>query len=50
MQDKLKEEGAILQAALDLKDLDQALKIGKGAARGGAHWLEAGTPLIKVRV
>lgn len=47
MKDKLKGEKTILQAALDLKDLNQALTVGEGAAKGGAHWLEAGTPLIK---
>lgn len=47
MGNKLKEEGTVLQVALDLKDLDKALEVGAGAAKGGAHWLEAGTPLIK---
>lgn len=47
MKDKLREKGTILQAALDLKGLDKALEVGNRAARGGAHWLEAGTPLIK---
>ncbi|ASJ01853.1 Fe-S cluster assembly protein HesB [Thermococcus profundus] len=37
----------ILQVALDLTDIDQALSIAEKAARGGAHWLEVGTPLIK---
>ncbi|WP_297534483.1 bifunctional 3-hexulose-6-phosphate synthase/6-phospho-3-hexuloisomerase [Thermococcus sp.] len=37
----------ILQVALDLTDIEQALSIAEKAARGGAHWLEVGTPLIK---
>ncbi len=37
----------ILQVALDLTDIDQALSIAEKAAHGGAHWLEVGTPLIK---
>ncbi|ACS34393.1 bifunctional 3-hexulose-6-phosphate synthase/6-phospho-3-hexuloisomerase [Thermococcus gammatolerans] len=37
----------ILQVALDVTDIDQALSIAEKAARGGAHWLEVGTPLIK---
>lgn len=37
----------ILQVALDLIDLPRALRVAKEAIRGGAQWLEAGTPLIK---
>ena len=37
----------ILQVALDLTDIEQAMSIAEKAARGGAHWLEVGTPLIK---
>jgi len=37
----------ILQVALDLTDIEQAISIAEKAARGGAHWLEVGTPLIK---
>jgi aldehyde:ferredoxin oxidoreductase len=36
-----------LQVALDLRDLNEALRIAKLAYEGGAEWLEAGTPLIK---
>jgi len=36
-----------LQVALDLRELDEALRIAEAAYRGGAEWLEAGTPLIK---
>ena len=37
----------VLQVALDLMNGDRAIKIAKEAARGGADWIEAGTPLIK---
>ncbi|MHC1632014.1 MAG: 3-hexulose-6-phosphate synthase [Methanotrichaceae archaeon] len=37
----------ILQVALDLLDLDRAVQIALEAAKGGADWIEAGTPLIK---
>lgn len=40
-------KGVILQVALDLTSLDRALEVGEAAVRGGADWLEAGTPLIK---
>jgi len=36
-----------LQVALDLRDLDEAIKIARKSARGGVDWIEAGTPLIK---
>ncbi len=36
-----------LQVALDLRDLGEALRIAELAYRGGADWIEAGTPLIK---
>ncbi len=36
-----------LQVALDLRDLGEALRIAELAFRGGADWIEAGTPLIK---
>jgi len=36
-----------LQIALDLRDLNEALKIAQKSALGGADWIEAGTPLIK---
>ncbi len=38
---------AYLQVALDFVDLERALKAAEEAVRGGADWLEAGTPLIK---
>ncbi len=37
----------ILQVALDFIILDRALKAAEEAIKGGADWLEAGTPLIK---
>ena len=39
--------GVILQVALDLLNEHRALAIAKDAVKGGADWLEAGTPLIK---
>lgn len=37
----------ILQVALDFVDLARAIKAAKEALKGGADWIEAGTPLIK---
>jgi 3-hexulose-6-phosphate synthase/6-phospho-3-hexuloisomerase len=37
----------VLQLALDFIDLKRAVKNAQAAVRGGAEWLEAGTPLIK---
>ena len=37
----------VLQVALDFVDLPRAMKCAREAVRGGADWLEAGTPLIK---
>jgi len=37
----------ILQVALDLLNEHRALKIASDSIKGGADWLEAGTPLIK---
>ncbi|MHA2247550.1 MAG: 3-hexulose-6-phosphate synthase [Candidatus Hodarchaeales archaeon] len=36
-----------LQIALDLRDLNEAIKIAQKSALGGVDWIEAGTPLIK---
>lgn len=36
-----------VQVALDLIDIEEAVKIGREAVNGGADWIEAGTPLIK---
>jgi 3-hexulose-6-phosphate synthase/6-phospho-3-hexuloisomerase len=40
-------QAPILQIALDLVNLHRALQIAEEAVRGGANWIEAGTPLIK---
>jgi len=40
-------KGVILQVALDLLNEHRAIAIAKDSAKGGADWLEAGTPLIK---
>jgi 3-hexulose-6-phosphate synthase/6-phospho-3-hexuloisomerase len=37
----------ILQVAVDLLNADRAVAIALQAAKGGADWIEAGTPLIK---
>lgn len=37
----------VLQVALDLVHGDRALQIAEEAVRGGADWIEVGTPLIK---
>ncbi len=37
----------ILQVALDLVNEHRAIAIAKSSVKGGADWLEAGTPLIK---
>jgi len=37
----------VLQVALDLMNAHRALQIAKDSIKGGADWIEAGTPLIK---
>lgn len=37
----------VLQVALDFVNLGRALRCAEEAVKGGADWLEAGTPLIK---
>ncbi len=44
---KKKPDFPAVQVALDFLNLDRALKVAGEAARGGADYLEAGTPLIK---
>ena len=36
-----------LQIALDLMNIDRAIEIAREAVKGGATWIEIGTPLIK---
>src|SRR5438046_1008213 len=36
----------VVQVAIDVLTIDEALRIGEAAIRAGADWLEAGTPLI----
>lgn len=44
---KKKMDFPVLQVALDFLNLDRAMKVAREAAKGGADYLEAGTPLIK---
>jgi len=37
----------VLQVALDFLELSRALKAAREAVKGGAQWVEAGTPLVK---
>ncbi|HOK79734.1 MAG TPA: orotidine 5'-phosphate decarboxylase [bacterium] len=37
----------VIQIALDFVDIDRAIRVARESVRGGADWLEAGTPLIK---
>jgi 3-hexulose-6-phosphate synthase/6-phospho-3-hexuloisomerase len=37
----------VLQVALDFLELGRALQLAREAYRGGARWIEAGTPLVK---
>jgi 3-hexulose-6-phosphate synthase/6-phospho-3-hexuloisomerase len=43
---KLEIKPPIVQVAIDVLTIDEALQIGEAAVRAGADWLEAGTPLI----
>ena len=36
-----------LQVALDFLELSRALGVAREAVKGGAQWIEAGTPLLK---
>ena len=44
--EKLAIRGPIVQVAIDVLTIDEALRIGEAAVKAGADWLEAGTPLI----
>ncbi|MBN2712734.1 MAG: orotidine 5'-phosphate decarboxylase [Planctomycetes bacterium] len=37
----------VLQVALDFLETERAIKLGAEAVKGGADWIEIGTPLIK---
>ncbi len=37
----------VLQVALDFMNLPRAMRVAEAAVKGGADWIEAGTPLIK---
>jgi len=37
----------VLQVALDFIEKEVALRVAEASVRGGADWIEAGTPLIK---
>ncbi len=43
---KLKIQPPIVQVAIDVLTIDDALRIAEAAVKAGADWLEAGTPLI----
>jgi 3-hexulose-6-phosphate synthase len=36
----------VVQVAIDVLDIDRALRVAEAAVRAGVDWLEAGTPLI----
>jgi 3-hexulose-6-phosphate synthase/6-phospho-3-hexuloisomerase len=44
--EKLTLQPPVVQAAIDVKTLDEALRIGEAAVRAGVDWLEVGTPLV----
>lgn len=44
--ERLAIRGPIIQAAIDVLTIDEALRIGEACVRAGVDWLEAGTPLI----
>jgi 3-hexulose-6-phosphate synthase/6-phospho-3-hexuloisomerase len=36
----------IVQVAIDVLDVDRALRVAEAAVRAGVDWLEVGTPLV----
>jgi len=44
--ERLAIKGPIIQAAIDVLTIDEALRIGEACVKAGVDWLEAGTPLI----
>lgn len=43
---KLTLKPPIVQVAIDVLTMDEALRVGEAAVRAGADWLEVGTPLV----
>jgi hypothetical protein len=43
---KLKGTGPTIWVTIDAEKIPEAIAIGRRALAEGAHWLEAGTPLI----
>ena len=44
--ERLQIHAPIIQAALDVLTIDEALRVGEACVKAGVDWLEAGTPLI----
>src|SRR5262249_48613478 len=44
--EKLGIQPPVVQVAIDVLSIDEALRIAEAAVRAGVDWLEAGTPLI----
>ena len=44
--DKLRIVGPIVQVAIDVLNIEDALRIAEAAVRAGVDWLEVGTPLV----
>ncbi len=44
--DKLRIEPPVVQVAIDVLNIDDALRIAEAAVRAGVDWLEVGTPLV----
>lgn len=44
--DPLAIRGPIIQAAIDVLTIDEALRIAEACVKAGVDWIEAGTPLI----
>ncbi len=44
--EKLRIQPPIVQVAIDVLNIDDALRLGEAAVRAGVDWLEVGTPLV----
>jgi len=44
--ERLEVKGPIIQAAIDVLSIDEALRIGEACVKAGVDWLEVGTPLV----